>query len=87
MTCAWSSGAIFARNKKGLFRYSPGNSGMNDSSGPLLRESFAWARAMSPKQPLSSGVWTGDYRSPAAGSLTALTVAEVYSQNEPDEPK
>ena len=50
----------------------PGNSGMNEQSGPLLRTTFDWARAVQPKQPVSSGVWTGDYRTPAAGSLTEM---------------
>jgi hypothetical protein len=28
---------------------------------PLLKNAFAWARAVNPSQPLTSGVWTGDW--------------------------
>ena len=48
----------------------PGNSGMGEQSVPLLRETFAWAHQVSPLQPISSGVWTGDYRQPPPGSVT-----------------
>ena len=30
----------------------------------LLPKAFAWARAMHPSQPLTSGVWTGDWSHP-----------------------
>lgn len=30
---------------------------------PLLKKSFAWARSVSPSQPLTSGVWLGDWSS------------------------
>lgn len=30
---------------------------------PLLEQSFAWARAVNPSQPLTSGVWVGDWSS------------------------
>ena len=35
----------------------PGNSGYNERSLPLLKEVFRWARAASPTQPLTSGLW------------------------------
>jgi hypothetical protein len=35
----------------------PGNSGKNNSSLPLVRNTFAWARAVNPDQPLSMGLW------------------------------
>jgi hypothetical protein len=31
---------------------------------PLLRKSFQWARSASPVQPLTAGVWAGDWTSP-----------------------
>ncbi|PRD46826.1 cellulase family glycosylhydrolase [Sphingobacterium haloxyli] len=30
---------------------------------PLLRQSFAWARSVNPSQPITSGVWSGDWSS------------------------
>lgn len=31
---------------------------------PLLKKTFEWARSVNPSQPLSSGVWAGDWSSP-----------------------
>ena len=31
---------------------------------PLLRQAFAWARAEAPTQPLTSGIWFGDWSAP-----------------------
>jgi len=31
---------------------------------PLLQKSFEWARSVNPSQPLTSGVWAGDWSSP-----------------------
>jgi hypothetical protein len=36
----------------------------------LLPQVFAWAREMHPQQPLTSGVWTGDWSDPAKESAT-----------------
>jgi hypothetical protein len=38
----------------------PGNNNKGNSSLPLLRNTFAWARAVNPDQPLSSGLWNWD---------------------------
>ncbi len=35
----------------------PGNNGKKDSSLPLLRKVFSWARAANPDQPISAGLW------------------------------
>ena len=35
----------------------PGNFGMNEQCLPLLKETFKWARAVDPEQPLSAGLW------------------------------
>jgi hypothetical protein len=38
----------------------PGNSGKGDSSLPLLKKVFSWARAVNPQQPISVGLWAWD---------------------------
>ena len=38
----------------------PGNSGKGDSSLPLLKKVFSWARAVNPEQPISVGLWAWD---------------------------
>ena len=35
----------------------PGNSGHCDTSYPLLRNVFKWAREINPSQPVTSGIW------------------------------
>ncbi|TGE22396.1 1,4-beta-xylanase [Hymenobacter aquaticus] len=40
----------------------PGNSGKLTASLPLLRNVFAWARAVDPDQPLSVGLWAWDFQ-------------------------
>ncbi len=43
----------------------------------LLPKAFAWARAEHPTQPLTSGVWTGDWSNPARESaMTKIQLAE-----------
>ena len=39
----------------------------------LLPQVFAWARSVNPSQPLTSGVWTGDWTEPAKESATTRT--------------
>ncbi|WP_231590706.1 hypothetical protein [Hymenobacter terrenus] len=39
----------------------PGNSEKRTASLPLLRNVFAWARAVNPEQPLSVGFWAWDF--------------------------
>jgi hypothetical protein len=39
----------------------PGNSGKRDSSLPLLKKVFSWARAVNPQQPISAGLWAWDF--------------------------
>lgn len=38
----------------------PGNSGKRDSSLPLVKAVFRWARAVNPEQPVSVGLWAWD---------------------------
>ncbi len=43
----------------------------------LLPRVFAWARSANPKQPLTSGVWTGDWIHPEQESaVTKIQLAE-----------
>ncbi len=39
----------------------PGNSGKRDSSLPLVKKVFSWARAVNPEQPISVGLWAWDF--------------------------
>jgi hypothetical protein len=39
----------------------PGNSGKRETSLPLVRNVFSWARAVNPTQPLSVGIWAWDF--------------------------
>ena len=54
----------FAKDKRILLwdlYNEPGNSGKRDSSYPLLKKVFQWARAINPDQPISVGLWAWDY--------------------------
>jgi hypothetical protein len=42
----------------------------------LLRKVFAWGRAVDPSQPLSSGVWTGDYEPGKASAMNRYQLEE-----------
>ncbi|HSU51394.1 MAG TPA: hypothetical protein VLJ41_12405, partial [Segetibacter sp.] len=39
----------------------PGNNNKRDSSMPLLRKVFSWARDINPRQPVSVGLWAWDF--------------------------
>jgi len=43
----------------------------------LLPKAFGWARAANPKQPLTSGVWEGDWSDPAKWNATQKTQLEM----------
>jgi hypothetical protein len=54
----------FAKDKRILLwdlYNEPGNSGKRDSSLPLLKKIFEWARAVNPDQPISAGLWAWDF--------------------------
>ena len=56
----------------------------------LLPKAFAWARAMHPVQPLTSGVWTGGWSDPAKESETTkiqLAESDVISFHNYDWPE
>ena len=42
----------------------------------LLRKAFAWARAVDPSQPLTSGVWIGDWSPDRLSETAALQIAQ-----------
>lgn len=55
----------------------------------LLPQAFAWARSANPRQPLTSGVWQGDWSSPAKLSPMAkaqLELSDVTSFHSYDPP-
>ena len=56
----------------------------------LLPKAFAWARAEHPRQPLTSGVWTGDWVDPGKESATTriqLAESDVISFHNYDWPE
>ena len=56
----------------------------------LLPQAFAWAREMHPQQPLTSGVWAGDWSDPARQSETTgiqLAQSDVISFHNYDWPE
>ncbi len=60
----------------------PGNNQQGARSLPLLKEAFAWARAASPSQPLSAGVWF-DNDELNAFQLAASDVITFHNYNGP----
>jgi len=50
----------------------PGNSNMGEKSLPLVESTFAWAREMNPRQPLTTGPWC-DFAGAMSGRLTELS--------------
>ena len=55
----------------------------------LLPQAFSWARSVNPRQPLTSGVWQGDWSSPATLSPMAkeqLELSDVTSFHSYDPP-
>jgi hypothetical protein len=56
----------------------------------LLPRAFEWARSMHPKQPLTSGVWKGDWSSPeklSAMEKIQLALSDVVSFHNYDKPE
>ena len=61
----------------------PGNSGKRDSSLPLLRKVFQWARAVNPDQPISVGLWAWDFENLNKFQLTNSDVITYHNYEEP----
>ncbi|WP_375417266.1 cellulase family glycosylhydrolase [uncultured Hymenobacter sp.] len=60
----------------------PGNNGKNNTSLPLVRNVFAWARAVNPDQPLSVGLWNWEFE--ALNKYQALNSDVVTYHNYDD---
>jgi hypothetical protein len=59
----------------------PGNTKLGDKSLPLLKETFRWARAARPSQPLTAGVWF-DNKKLNTYQLGASDVITFHNYNE-----
>jgi hypothetical protein len=57
----------------------PGNSGKRDSSLPLLKKVFSWARAVNPDQPISAGLWAWDFENLNAFQLQNSDVITYHN--------
>ena len=57
----------------------PGNSGKKDSSLPLLKKVFSWARAVNPDQPLSVGLWDWSFEKLNAFQLQNSDVVTYHN--------
>jgi len=60
----------------------PGNSGKGETSLPLLRNTFAWAREVNPSQPLSVGLWNWDFEKLNAFQLGHSDVVTYHDYEE-----
>lgn len=60
----------------------PGNSGKRDSSLPLLKKVFEWARAINPEQPLSAGLWAWDFEKLNAFQIANSDVITYHDYEE-----
>ncbi|GAA4730780.1 1,4-beta-xylanase [Flavisolibacter ginsenosidimutans] len=61
----------------------PGNSGKRDSSLPLLKKVFQWAREVAPEQPISAGLWAWDYEKLNAFQLNNSDIITYHDYEEP----
>lgn len=61
----------------------PGNSGKRDSTLPLLKKVFQWARAVNPDQPISAGIWAWDYEKLNAFQLMNSDIITYHDYEEP----
>jgi hypothetical protein len=52
---------------------------MNEIIPPLLSQAFGWIRSVNPSQPLTSGVWNGNYSTD--DTLTALQELQLFSSD------
>lgn len=61
----------------------PGNSGKKDSSLPLLKKVFQWAREVNPDQPITVGLWAWDLEKLNAFQLQNSDVITYHNYEEP----
>ncbi|WP_316812176.1 cellulase family glycosylhydrolase [Pedobacter heparinus] len=78
--------SFFAKDKRILLwdlYNEPGNSGKGNASLPLLKKVFAWARAVGPQQPVSSGIWKWDLEDLNAFQIQNSDVITYHDYEEP----
>lgn len=78
--------ARFAQDKRVLLwdlYNEPGNSGKLNSSMPLLKSIFRWAREINPDQPLSVGIWRWDFEELNKFQILNSDVITYHSYEEP----
>ena len=76
----------FAKDKRILLwdlYNEPGNSGKRDSSLPLLKKIFQWAREVNPDQPISAGLWAWDFEALNKFQLQNSDVITYHDYEEP----
>jgi len=62
----------------------PGNSGKKDSSLPLLKKVFEWARAVNPDQPVTAGLWSWGLTNLNAFQFNNSDIITYHNYDEPD---
>jgi hypothetical protein len=60
----------------------PGNTKKRNASLPLLRNVFAWARAVGPDQPLSTGVWNWNFAELNAFQLANSDITTYHNYDD-----
>jgi hypothetical protein len=76
----------FAKDKRILLwdlYNEPGNSGKGNTSLPLLKKIFGWAREVNPDQPVSSGIWKWDLEELNAFQIMNSDVITYHDYEEP----
>jgi hypothetical protein len=76
----------FAKDKRILLwdlYNEPGNSDKRDSSLPLLKNIFKWAREINPDQPISAGIWSWDFEKLNAFQIQNSDVITYHDYEEP----
>lgn len=79
--------ASFSKDKRILLwdlYNEPGNSGKKDSSLPLLKKVFQWAREVNPDQPISVGLWAWNLENLNAFQLQNSDVITYHDYEEPN---
>ena len=61
----------------------PGNSGKRDSSLPLLKKVFEWAREVNPDQPVTAGIWAWDFEQLNSFQVQHSDVVTYHDYEEP----
>lgn len=61
----------------------PGNNNKKDSSLPLLKKVFQWARAVNPDQPISAGLWAWDLENLNAFQFLNSDIVTYHDYEEP----